>query len=145
MPKLEYPVKFENGLVGVRCVEDIENREAYIFVPYKVMFVPEKVKEHTVLGDIVKAYPECFDPKVKGNDWCQLLLTLGLIYEVTLAEKSYWYPWIRQLPDATLPSSWNLSELEMVQNDMCVYQILEFDTSVKEMWKVFERVLIENP
>ena len=37
MPKLEYPAKFENGVIGVRCCEDIENREAFLAVPYKMI------------------------------------------------------------------------------------------------------------
>ena len=37
MPKLEYPAKFENGLVGIKCKEDIEHREAFIFVPFKII------------------------------------------------------------------------------------------------------------
>ena len=36
MPKLEFPAFFENGLLGVKCKEDINHREAYLFVPYKM-------------------------------------------------------------------------------------------------------------
>ena len=38
MPKLDWPVKFGNGIVGMKCTEDIQNREAFIFVPYKMHF-----------------------------------------------------------------------------------------------------------
>jgi len=41
MPKLEYPVYFENGLKGMRCKEDIEHREVFLFVPYRMMFTIE--------------------------------------------------------------------------------------------------------
>ena len=37
MPKLEFPAYFEDGLVGIRVKEDIEHREAFIYVPYKMM------------------------------------------------------------------------------------------------------------
>lgn len=33
MPKLEYPATFENGVTGVRVTEDIQNREAFLFIP----------------------------------------------------------------------------------------------------------------
>ena len=35
--KLEYPAEFEFGLVGVKAKEDIEHREAFLFVPFNVM------------------------------------------------------------------------------------------------------------
>ena len=37
MPKLEYPAYFNNGLEGIRCKEPIEHREAFLFVPYKMI------------------------------------------------------------------------------------------------------------
>ena len=37
MPKLEYPAKFENGLIGIKCVENIENREVFLAIPYKML------------------------------------------------------------------------------------------------------------
>lgn len=36
-PKLEYPAYFEGGLVGVRALEQINHREAFISVPYKML------------------------------------------------------------------------------------------------------------
>ena len=38
MPKCEYPAYFENGVIGVRVTEDIGFREAYICIPYKMVF-----------------------------------------------------------------------------------------------------------
>jgi hypothetical protein len=38
MPKLEYPAFFEHGLLGVRCTEDIAHREAFMFIPFKMVF-----------------------------------------------------------------------------------------------------------
>ena len=54
MPKLEYPAYFEGGLLGVRCKEDIEHREAYLFVPYKMLMSVGKAQKHPVLGEIIK-------------------------------------------------------------------------------------------
>ena len=61
MPKCEYPAFFGNGLRGVRCTEDIQHREAYLFVPYKMIISVAKTQKHPVLGPIVLAHPECFD------------------------------------------------------------------------------------
>ena len=37
MPKLEYPYKFDGGLIGMRCTDDINHREAFCFIPYKMI------------------------------------------------------------------------------------------------------------
>jgi hypothetical protein len=37
MPKLHYPAYFENGLIGARCKEDIQHREAFLYIPYKML------------------------------------------------------------------------------------------------------------
>ena len=43
MPKLQYPAYFENGLIGVKCLNDIENREAFLYVPYKMIISIDKL------------------------------------------------------------------------------------------------------
>jgi hypothetical protein len=52
-----------------------------------------------------------------------LILALHLLYEVTLGKKSYWYPFLRVLPEVEFISSWEEHEIEMMQND-------EFDTKI---------------
>ena len=42
MPKLEYPAFFDGGLIGIRCTEDIQHREAYILVPLKMLMSIKK-------------------------------------------------------------------------------------------------------
>ena len=37
MPKLSYPASF-GSISGVKCTADIQNREAYLFVPLKTIF-----------------------------------------------------------------------------------------------------------
>jgi len=36
-PKLEFPVYFEGGLLGARCRRDIQHREGFIYIPYKML------------------------------------------------------------------------------------------------------------
>lgn len=116
MPKLEYPAYFENGLVGVKCKEDIQHREAFLFVPNKMLFSVEKVSEHEILGPIVEAHPDLFDID-EEDDANSMVLTLGLIYEITLGKKSYWYPYLRMMPDVAFTSSWRQDEIEMCQDE----------------------------
>ena len=43
MPNLEFPAEFENGVTGMRCKTTIKHREAYLFVPTKMMFTVDHV------------------------------------------------------------------------------------------------------
>ena len=50
MPKCEYPAYFKNGLLGVRAKTQIKNREAFMYVPYKLMFTLSKVEKEPILA-----------------------------------------------------------------------------------------------
>ena len=60
MPKLEYPYVFKNGIVGVRATETIENREAFLHVPYKMLFTVKSVQENKILAPILAMYSDLF-------------------------------------------------------------------------------------
>ena len=62
-PKLEYPAEFEFGLIGVRAKEDIDYREAFLFVPFNVMISVDFVRKHPKIGPIIKKYPKLFTDK----------------------------------------------------------------------------------
>ena len=64
-PKIKYPAIFENGLVGIRAVEPIEFREAFLYIPYKCLITTDLAQEIPELKDIVdnnsifaKSHPE---------------------------------------------------------------------------------------
>lgn len=58
MPKLEYPAYFEGGLLGTKVKENIEHREAYLYVPYNLMISVKDSQE--VLSPIINSYPNLF-------------------------------------------------------------------------------------
>ena len=60
MPKLEYPAVFEQGLLGVRAKESIEHREAFLFVPFKMLITLELAQEHPIIGHVYKENPQLF-------------------------------------------------------------------------------------
>lgn len=45
-PKLEYPAYFDFGLLGMRAKEDISHREAFLFVPFKLLITMELAQNH---------------------------------------------------------------------------------------------------
>ena len=143
MPKLEYPATFEDGVVGVRCKADIQNREAYLFIPYKMIFSVRKVKENPILEPIIDKYRHCFS-KSKTAEWDHLTLTLGLFYEVSKGKSSYWYPYLRQIFNIKAPSIWKEDQLEMIQDFHCMFDLQEQDQKYERVWELFRPVLEQN-
>ena len=86
-PKVKWPVWFDDEYAGVQVLEDIENREAFALIPYKIILSCRRTREHPILGAICKKYPSCFE-EGKADDWEQLTLTLAVLYEMTLGLKS---------------------------------------------------------
>ena len=68
MPKVEYPVFFENGLRGMRAIEDIAPRETFIFVPFKMVISTEIVWDIEALKPVLSKHPELFTEKF-GADY----------------------------------------------------------------------------
>lgn len=145
MPKVEYPVQFENGVVGVRCTQDIENREAYMFIPYKMMISLTKIKENKVLGPIIKEYPKSFEKDENADfDPEMLIMTLGVLYEMTKGQKGYWYPYFRLLPDIS-ENSWTDQELDMLQDPFLKFYLKGNQEILFEIWTNFKKVLENHP
>lgn len=94
MPKLQYPAFFDFMVEGVQIKDDIQHREAYLFVPYKMLFSVSKVQKHKILKPLIDGHSELFSESER-QDSKMLTLTLGLMYEITLGKNSYWYPYIR--------------------------------------------------
>lgn len=113
MPKVEFPATFENGVIGTRCTSDIQNREAFMFIPYKMMLTESYIHNNPVLKTIINDNPDCF---INSSYHMHLTLTLGVLYEVSLGIKSYWYPWLRQVLQGLGKSTcfWEEQELNMV-------------------------------
>jgi hypothetical protein len=105
MPKLEYPAYFEDGLLGVRCTEDVKHREAYLCVPYKMLMSVKDTWAHPTLMQIIAENPEMFSEDA-NDSWEQLTLVLRLFYEITLGKKGYWYHYLRQMPDIVFTAAW---------------------------------------
>ena len=144
MPKLEYPAYFEGGLLGVKCKEDIEHREVYLYVPYKMMLTVKDTQSHPILGEVIQQHPECFEEE-ENDDWEQLTLALRLLYEMTLGKKGYWYPYLRLMPDVEFTSAWSEDEMEMAEDFRIRFELHEYREELKKEWEQFELVLRSYP
>ena len=54
MPKIQYPAEFEQGLLGLKCTQQVEHREGFLYVPYKMLMSLRKAKSHPILSIIFK-------------------------------------------------------------------------------------------
>lgn len=85
-----------------------------------------------MIGEIVTKYPEIFDEEDENSDWEQMTLVLALFYEMTLGKKSYWYPYLRQMPNCTFASQWDKSDFEMVQDDGIFDLLTEYNADIEQ-------------
>ena len=140
MPKLEYPADFGGGLLGARCKEDIQHREVYLYIPYKMLISVKQTKEHAVLAAIIDAHPEVFGEE-REDSWEQVILALRLIYEFTLGKEGYWYPYLRMMPDVEFTCAWEDFELEMTQDTQLTAQLQNYDDKLQLEWENMETIL----
>ena len=80
MPNIEYPAKFNGGLIGCRARKDIQHRETIMAIPYKLVITLKMVREHPAFGHIIRKFPTIFDEKINA-DAENLMLTIFLVYE----------------------------------------------------------------
>ena len=97
-PDQEYPAFFERDLVGVKAKKEIKFRQSFLKVPHKCLISINEAGKHKVLGPVIKASPEVFSEE-EQTDANQMILTLYLMYEWQLGEKSFWKPYLDMMPD----------------------------------------------
>ena len=74
-----------------------------------------------------------------------MILALFLFYEMTLGRNSYWYPYLRLMPDVEFTSSWSEEEL-LETHDKQLNKILEdYQIEVEVEWHMFKKVLVQYP
>jgi hypothetical protein len=144
MPKVEYPAFFEEGLIGIRCTETVQPREAFISVPYKMIFSVDKAKSHPVLKGIIRQNPGFFSPKHR-RDFGQHILTLFIFYELTLGKKSYWYPWLRCMPTVHFTCHWDPRVILESGDPDVVSEIKDYSDEVMDEWLTFRNILKMYP
>ena len=144
MPKLQYPAEFDGGLLGIKCMEEIKHREAYLYVPFKMVLSLKKANNHPVINQIMKENPDIFS-KDQYPDYEQLTLALFIFYEMTLGKKSYWYPYLRLMPDVEFTSSWSNEEMVTTQDKQLAEILKEYNVEVEVEWHMFKKVLIQYP
>lgn len=83
-PKIDYPAFFDGGLVGCKVNAPIQNKEAFLRVPYKALMSVDKAHKDPAMKQFYAENPKIF---TKGHrDWEQLTLTVYIIYQKQLGD-----------------------------------------------------------
>ena len=115
MPKVQYPAYFEGGLVGMKAIEPIEHREAFLSVPYKMLLTVDGAQRHPVLGPIIKDNPHIFNEEQKG-DWEQLTLCTFIMFEYAKGSDSFWKPYLDLMPNVKFFCHWPEDLIQATQD-----------------------------
>ena len=67
-----------------------------------------KVRAHPILGPIIEQHNDVVESRE------QIILTLFLLFELTKGRNSYWYPYLRILPEVESLTHWQEFEIEML-------------------------------
>ena len=146
MPKIEFPAFFEHGLIGMKCTEDIAHREAFMYIPTKMILSVTKTQADPVLGPILEQYPEAFGQGKDQNEACYCLtLALFIYYQMSKGKQSYWYAYLRMLPDVDFSSGWKYDDFEYFQDPVLTSVMMGYNAKIGADWKIFHRVIKGHP
>lgn len=81
----------------MKALQPIEYREAYLFIPYKLLMTMESAKRVPELRYLIQNY-EIFHER-KGKEPEQCILTLFMLWEFQKGEDSFWWPYLDLLPN----------------------------------------------
>ena len=66
---MKFPAIFGDGLTGMMCTGDIEYREAYLYVPYKLTLSLDTAQKIPELKEIIDKHPMFQRDKNVGGEF----------------------------------------------------------------------------
>ena len=98
-------------------------------------------QNHPVIGKIITENPQFFGEEIGSTDWEQMVLTLYLLYEFSLGDKSFWKPYLDLMPDVKFFCYWQDSEIFSVQDYALVKEAMTFKEEVEAEWRQFHDIV----
>ncbi|CAM9159340.1 unnamed protein product, partial [Discosporangium mesarthrocarpum] len=110
--KISWPAETQNGIRGVVATEDINSGDYIVSIPRRLMLSVAHAKEDPELGHIWRNNPSL----LRGDTG----LALFIMQEKIRGEKSFYWPFLRILPDPYNLSCWTEQELLELQDEKLV-------------------------
>lgn len=83
--KVDFPAYF-NGVCGARATADIEPREAFLFIPNKLIISVETARKSEI-GEVFQSHDSLFVGNIQRD---YFILVIFLLYEKSKGENSFW-------------------------------------------------------
>ena len=131
--------------MGARVNTDIAHREAFLFIPQKMLLSLDFVHSHSVLGGVVRENPHMFH-KDRHDDWEQLSLALAMLYEYQLTKDSFWFPYLNLLPlDIEFFCNWHMEAIRATDDIILIEEALIYRRDIEKEWLDMKAVLEAYP
>ena len=136
---VEFPCVFRNGLMGIAAKKDLPLNKAFLFVPNTCIISKKRIEKVPELAKVFEENDSLFGSKHPDTD--QLTLTVFLLYNALMGEKSFWWPYLQVMNEADMTGFWPLEQIEAfkdseLKNDAQLY-CFEFDIE----WVQIEKAL----
>jgi hypothetical protein len=141
-PKIQYPVRFSQGLIGVQATAPIGPDEDIVRVPLNLLLSSDCANS-SPLPSLFSEFPSLFADDVNADTYRFISY---LMYENHRGEESFWSPVLKTVPkDIETVADWNMEELADLQDSVLLEDAREDHAGQQRMWTRLNKALITRP
>ena len=141
-PKIQYPVRFSQGLIGTQATAPIGPDEDIVTVPLSLLLSAHSAND-SPLTSLFSEFPNLFQSD--GNAETYQFIAY-LMYENQRGAESFWSPVLRTIPaDIETVADWSMDELADLQDSVLVQDAREDHSSQQRMWVRLSKALNTRP
>lgn len=105
----------------MRATAPIKHREAFIYVPYKCLITPSKIRSDPELKPIIEENADWFDDE-QGEEGTTNTFLLFLLRETQKGSASFWKPWLDVMPEVVQFHDWDQNIIDATQDPCLISQ-----------------------
>ena len=119
--------------MGARARQDIEHREAFLYIPFRLLISLEAARSHPEVGPVLRENPHLFSAEHEDHE--QLTLTLFMLFEYQKGRASFWFPYLNLLPDVEFFCHWTPAQLAATDDLGLVEEAQSYKADVELEWR----------
>lgn len=140
--KCQFPAYFgDDQLRGIIATEDINPKEAIMFVPNKLLITDKMIRKHEVLAPIIEKYLDVFPKNMMTATHAQCLYFL---YEKLKGEQSFWKPFFDTLSSEDSPYDVRDEIFDFVADSKMKSEILDMRKRTQDDWETKFSPILEK-